>query len=233
MKICEGVYKLSGWEYGTNSNVYGITAGDELLLIDAGFSTVQYRVVERNRRSDPEITGLAVRNVFLTHAHGDHAGLAYLYQEQGAKIHISAQDAQAIEQVTPVMLGDLFNEAFHSCRADEVIEGPSTYRFADGVSIQAIPAPGHTAGTLIYLAQVRGKRVAFLGDIIVIGAVSPAEEMTIEIGWKGSPDYDEDANRKTLAMLRELKCDIAAMGHAAVYFGSLDELLQKARISEN
>lgn len=230
MKISEGVYKLSGWEYGTNSNVYGVVAGDELILIDAGFSSIQYQVVEKNRKSFPEIANLPVNHVFLTHAHGDHAGLAYLYQKRGARIHIGRKDDQAIELATPVTLEKLFGEPFHSCKADDVIEGPMMYTFSDGVRLEAIPAPGHTAGNLIYLAHVCGKKVAFLGDVIVINSVSPTEQLIIGVGWKGSPDYDEEANCRTLEMIRKIKCDIVAFGHAAVYFGSLDEMLKKAQI---
>ncbi len=232
MKISKDVYKLSGWEYGTNSNVYGIKSGKELILIDAGFSEIQYQVIEKNRNYDPEIKDLKITDVFLTHAHGDHAGLAFLYQQQGAVIHIGEGDADALEEASSVMLGDLFGKKFHGCKADDIISKKERYKISDNVSIQAIPAPGHTEGTMIYLAEVGESRIVFLGDILVINSVTPTEEILLEVGWKGSPDYNDEKNCETLKMLQEIKCDIVALGHTSVYFGSLDELLKNAQIKE-
>ena len=50
MQIMTDVYQLSGVPLATNSNSYVIRAGGQLILIDAGFSDLQWEKMEQMLR---------------------------------------------------------------------------------------------------------------------------------------------------------------------------------------
>ena len=86
MRITEHVYQVSGIIYGMNSNVYAIDTESGVILIDAGYADKQYGSmmdVMKQYRLESKVTA-----VFLTHAHLDHAGNAYLFEDKGAEIYI-------------------------------------------------------------------------------------------------------------------------------------------------
>jgi len=105
-----------------------------------------------------------VKYVILSHAHGDHDGGAKLLQDAipGVRLVYGAADWDLVEKTT--------NRPGGTPKRDMV--GTNGMRISVGdASVQIIAMPGHTAGTLSYLFEVRdnGKplRVAYVGGTAI------------------------------------------------------------------
>ena len=105
-----------------------------------------------------------VKYVILSHAHGDHDGGARLLQDSipGVRLIYGAPDWDLVEKSA--------NRAGGTPKRDMV--GTNGMRVSVGdASVQIITMPGHTAGTLSYLFEVRdnGKplRIAYVGGTAI------------------------------------------------------------------
>ena len=105
-----------------------------------------------------------VKYVILSHAHGDHDGGAKTLQDafSGARLVYGAEDWEAVDKSTNHMGG--------KPRHDLVGDDGMTLSVGN-VSVRIVTMPGHTAGTLSYLFEVRdnGKplRVAYVGGTAI------------------------------------------------------------------
>jgi len=134
-----------------------------------------------------------VRFALVTHAHLDHAGLAYRWAEAGAQVLAGAADLRAIERgqasrdaQRALQLADLLR---HGCPPD-VIEGMRSprgrhpaglrwepcprrslaapepaYDLEGGRTLRVIDAPGHTPGNVVAFIAETGE--LFSGDTIL------------------------------------------------------------------
>jgi metallo-beta-lactamase class B len=105
-----------------------------------------------------------VKYVILSHAHGDHDGGARLLQDEIAGVHLiyGAEDWVAVDKST--------NHLGGKPKHDTVGADGINVSVGDA-SVQLVTMPGHTAGTLSYLFEVRdnGKplRVAYVGGTAI------------------------------------------------------------------
>ncbi len=102
-----------------------------------------------------------VKYVILSHAHGDHDGGAVLLQDSIPGVHLiyGAEDWDAVDKRS-------------SGKAKHDLVGTDGMKVSVGdASVQIVTMPGHTAGTLSYLFEVRdnGKplRVAYIGGTAI------------------------------------------------------------------
>src|SRR4051812_14193563 len=88
-QITEGVHRL-----GTELvNFYLVEDGGSCTLVDAALPGYYDGLVEALRAQGKELG--AIDAVVLTHAHGDHVGLAERVRtEAGAPVHVHADDAE-------------------------------------------------------------------------------------------------------------------------------------------
>jgi metallo-beta-lactamase class B len=106
-----------------------------------------------------------VKNVMLSHAHGDHDGGAKMLQDTIPSAHLvyGAEDWDAIDKAQTHMGG--------KPKSDVTGDDGMTISVGDA-SLRIVTMPGHTAGTLSYLFEVRDRgkpmRVAYVG-----GTASP------------------------------------------------------------
>lgn len=225
MRLIENVYQTSGVIYGTNSSTYCIDTSKGLVLIDAGFSEKQYDVM-RFRRKQDDLGTKKIRDVFLTHSHFDHAGNSWLLQQNGAKVYVGADDAEALEKADERTLSDLFGRKFHAFTPDGKVRDGQTFDYGN-TQLTVLEHPGHTEGTITILAETNGKKILFAGDIFVLKACNPADELQPEIGWTGGPDYNGKKNLETFRKLKELPpVDLVAPGHGSIYFGDSRKLFE-------
>ena len=105
-----------------------------------------------------------VKYVILSHAHGDHDGGAKLLQDEIAGVHLiyGAEDWEAVDKSTNHLGGKPKHDTL----------GTDGMKVSVGdASVQIVTMPGHTAGTLSYLFEVRdnGKplRVAYVGGTAI------------------------------------------------------------------
>ena len=85
----------------------------------------------------------------------------------------------------------------HPTTVDVELHGGETIAVGD-VRVQAIAAPGHTPGSICYLADCRGLRAFFAGDVIMMlrGDDPPRTELDKPLGTYSAylpPRYRGDA----------------------------------------
>jgi len=170
----------------TSVNAYLINTGSKIVLVDTGtaglFGPTAGRVLANLKASGyaPE----QVDEVVITHMHGDHIGGAGAFPN--AMLRLDKRDADfwlAPEQVAKSD-GAKAIAAVVKAYAD-------TGRFkpfdgsAGGVEIvpgvKAFPAYGHTPGHSNYVAESKGQKMMFWGDLMHVAAVQFKEpEVTIQ-----------------------------------------------------
>jgi glyoxylase-like metal-dependent hydrolase (beta-lactamase superfamily II) len=107
-----------------------------------------------------------VRFVLLSHSHGDHAGAAYLWRTQGARIVAPATAAFTVTWTMPTWSD---YSIWVPCPIDQPLPlqraGDEAEVTLCGVRIKAIFVPGHSFDSVVYVLELGGKRVAFTGDL--------------------------------------------------------------------
>ena len=97
--------------------------------------------------------------MLLTHAHFDHIGAAAALQREGAQIVLHRDDVKLIKSFQNLsVLAGVKVEHF---TPDVTVAGGETLDVA-GVSVKVIHTPGHTAGSVCYVAG----DVIFSGDTL-------------------------------------------------------------------
>jgi glyoxylase-like metal-dependent hydrolase (beta-lactamase superfamily II) len=114
-------------------------------------------------------------DVLMTHHHRDQAqGLAAAV-EAGIAIHVPPVEQDLFARVDQMWAGrqvvndyNLRQDRFSLLDPVPVSGLVPEYRTAcfGGVDVHVLPTPGHTPGSVSYLADVAGSRVAFTGDLI-------------------------------------------------------------------
>lgn len=166
-----------------NAYVVSATGSDEAIVIDPGVDTHQ-----RIRDYLTE-TGLSATAVLLTHGHADHVWDSALV---GRPVHIAKPDEYRLDD--PIQyLPPAFARIANWTKPETIVSLSSlTKTYAAGLPILMIPAPGHTEGSVILLAEIptgdvletncdltgysgepliSNQPIAFTGDVIFAGSV--------------------------------------------------------------
>lgn len=219
MQILPRVYLVAGDDYypmerpGLDSNVYLLDAGTCLVLVDCAFDEVSLEAIFRRIRRwgmDPD----QISHLLLTHAHFDHSGNAKRLREQGVQIVAHVSEAEGIEAGDLRTIPYAFDRDFPTTPVDVKLgagDEPKPWQLPIGdLQLEAIHAPGHTDGCLIYAMNVGDQRVWFTGDLCFRGGPLTAESV---LAWNGSIDYDRQRLLQTLVELQREKVDVILPGH--------------------
>ncbi len=115
--------------------------------------------------------------VLYTHYHRDQCSGASLMKKHGVKIAVPASEARFFNDATNFWLNsdrwlyhrfDFRPEAFvlrESVSTDRALNPGETFEW-EGFQIQTVPTPGHTDGSLTYIVEIDGEKIAFTGDLI-------------------------------------------------------------------
>lgn len=200
-------------------NSYTLREGDEILLIDTGFSRKAKPIVRAFRNARVPLTRLG--KVLLTHHHIDHmGGAAFLVQNSHALLACHADDAPFVDgrEKTPMsLLMRLFVRIHPAPVATVLKEG-------DRVGpLLVVHVPGHTPGEVVFYDPAR--KILFSGDALVErnGHLSlPAPRYAANL----------DQAIRSLARLRELDVEVLLPGHGVPvtkgYASLLDDLIRRA-----
>jgi glyoxylase-like metal-dependent hydrolase (beta-lactamase superfamily II) len=180
---------LGNEEFEGDNSSYVVRGEGETALIDTGVSTPE---TKRGFVGSLDAVGVDVAeidDVFLTHWHADHTGLAgYVQDESGATVHVHENDAPIVEQDDEAW-DSMYDEqrrliddwGIPGGKSEELLsfmeamepaygEPPSVETFTDGdrfgvagVELEALGAPGHTAGLTCFAV---GETV-FTGDALL------------------------------------------------------------------
>lgn len=185
--------------------LYAARAGQHVVLFDAGADPAGRGIdvaLEALRATRRDVT-----DVFLTHSHPDHvAGVAGL---GGAKVHLGEADVPAAEgRVPPDKLAvRLIAKAASVPPAgvNQPLDGVVTVDVGGGKIVKALPVPGHTPGSYVFLYD----GVLFVGDTMMF------KQGRLD---RGPSLFDSDGDRLK-ASVRGLKSQLAGAEIAAVCAG--------------
>jgi len=192
------------------------------ILIDAGYpSTVP--IIEANvARLGFKIADVKI--LLNTQGHGDHAGgFAALKQRTGARLMVSAADADLIERggTRDFSLGDALT--FPSATVDRRLKDGDTVSIG-GMTLTARLTPGHTMGCTTWTFDVQDAgRTLHVVDVCGLSIL----EKTRVSGMPAYPNITQDYVR-TFATLKKLPVDIFIGAHANYYGGMEKAAARKA-----
>jgi glyoxylase-like metal-dependent hydrolase (beta-lactamase superfamily II) len=171
--------------------IRGGPLGDRVVLVDCGngpygdeFIPAGHMLTEL-RSKGVEVDD--VTDILLTHLHYDHTGWLSVDNRPvfpNAEIHVAEADvAHFTDPGTKGLSGELTPQRLRSVESHL---RPFTGRTTLAPGITAVPAPGHTPGSTVFVASSGTSRVVFLGDVVhcpvqlvdtewaVLGDIDPA-----------------------------------------------------------
>jgi glyoxylase-like metal-dependent hydrolase (beta-lactamase superfamily II) len=176
--------------------VVAARVGDKVVLFDAGMD-------EEGRGVDALLTFMKatradVSDIFITHGHPDHIAGARLFPK--ARVHAGAADAgwlAGLERPTlwaPLVVTAVLPEV--TVPLTNPLTGASEVQVAEGHTVKCIPAPGHTAGSYLYLYD----GVLIAGDVMRLDGDRLA-------GPPASFDTNSEENKRAVRALRPVLKD--------------------------
>ena len=148
-------------------NVWVIRAGRAAICIDFGSGLVLDRLQELEIER--------VTDVLVTHHHRDNVQGLHRAAEAGARIWVPPVERDLFDRVDehwerhrPENDYDVRQHRFSLLEPVEVAGVVDEYRTRayGGVEVYTLPTPGHTIGSVSYLVELDGTRVAFTGDLL-------------------------------------------------------------------
>jgi glyoxylase-like metal-dependent hydrolase (beta-lactamase superfamily II) len=148
-------------------NVYVLRSGRDAVLIDFGSGAVL-----------DELEGLGVdrvTDVLITHHHRDQVQGLRRAVDAGVRVWVPPVERDLIEHVDRHWLErpidndyDLLQDRFSLLEQVPVTGTVDEYRTRQfgGYDVYTVPTPGHTVGSVAYLVDVDGRRLAFTGDLL-------------------------------------------------------------------
>jgi glyoxylase-like metal-dependent hydrolase (beta-lactamase superfamily II) len=219
-------------------NAYVIKGRGRNLVIDTGLNRPECIEVLKAGLDRLDVR-LAQTDVFVTHFHADHLGLAFLLHEQGATIYLNRPDAERISRFfdrNELELRARMN-GFPEGEVRKAIDNHPAFRYGvvhdlpfrsleDGDTVNVGPyhfsclqTPGHSFGhQCLYDAR---KKVFISGDHI-LGDITPNIQCWHD-GWNPLESYLANLNR-----VSTFEVDLVLPGHRSIFAnfqGRIEELL--------
>jgi len=207
MEIMENLWQVGGAEYTSveDAAIYLIRFGDKAALIDAGCGGAHDDLVSNISEVLP--SEVAIDYLFLTHCHFDHTGGAAAVRDQyGCRIVAHELDAAYLEVGdSTVTAATWYGAHMKPLKIDYKIENKEeTFQISHGKLI-AHHCPGHSPGSVVYLAELEPDLVLFGQDVH-----GPLDTSFLS----NREDYKQSLN-----FLLGLKADILCEGHFGIYQG--------------
>ncbi len=158
-KVADNLYFL-----GTKAHhSWALVGSDGIVVFEALYEYASADEIEDGFRK-LGLDGTKVKYIVLSHAHGDHDGGARFVQDifRNARMVYGAADWDAVEKAT--------NRPGGKPKRD--LDGTDGMKMSVGdTTVQIVTMPGHTAGTLSYLFEIkdhgRPLRVAYVGGTAI------------------------------------------------------------------
>ena len=207
MQIVSNVWQVGGAELTASEDaaIYLMRLGGAAALIDAGSGNGMQRLFENIAQVLPET--VPIQYLFLTHCHFDHTGGAeHVRKRYGCKVAAHELDAVYLESGDSVVTAaSWYGGGMNPLSVDHNITGPQQKIPVGSGEITAYHCPGHSPGSVVYLAEIDSQRVLFGQDIH--GPLPPDL-------LSDPADY-----RRSLHAIIELNADILCEGHYGIFRG--------------
>ena len=205
MKILENLWQVGGAGYTSveDAAIYLIRFGEKAALIDAGCGGAHDNLA--SNISDVLPSDVEIEYLFLTHCHYDHTGGAEAIRDQyGCRIVAHELDAAFLENGdSTVTAANCYGAQMKPLKVDYKISNrEETFRVGDGILV-AHHCPGHSPGSVVYLAELAPDLVLFGQDVH-----GPLDASFLS---------DRDDYKQSLKFLLGLKADILCEGHFGIY----------------
>ena len=226
-------------------NSYFIRGRDRCLLIDTGFNMPECRAALAEELAALEVD-LSVTDIYITHLHSDHIGLAPEILHPERRIYLSAVDESILrgnaagfrwdaydalflrEGMTPEELQLLVHK--NPARAYAPVTLPEFTNVRDGDvleygghRLEVLVVPGHTPGnTVLY---IRALKLMFLGDHVLFN-ITPNIISWLELD-NALKQYCDSLRR-----VREYEIEISLPAHRGVTCSArerIDQILEHHR----
>jgi glyoxylase-like metal-dependent hydrolase (beta-lactamase superfamily II) len=223
MQILPDVYLANGFPYGQHQNGYLVRLDDTLIMVDSG--DLETDTFERVRRNC-SMWGIEldqITHLFVTHAHFDHSSHAHLLQGMGVAVVANEDGAHALATGDERCIGYAVHRQYTPCQVDHVVRDGALFPVGDA-QVRCITAPGHANSCMVYEITLDGRRLWFVGDVILTGP----ECQSVELGWNGGPDYHRPTYLQTLQRLCHMECDCLFPGHGPPCIGNAKRLVEMA-----
>ena len=220
MRLHDNVFLVGGGDLGfgishpCDGHMYAVATDGEVALIDVG-TGLDVGAVERELRADGLDVG-SVRQLVVTHYHGDHAGgLARWRELTGARALAGADGADAIEAGDEETTGLAADRRAGIYPADYRFEpSPIEVRLQDGDAIAvgrlrvvAVSTPGHCRGHMSFLLATPDRAFLFSGDAVFWGGT---------VALQNVPDCSVQESAESLERLAALDFDALLPGHLTI-----------------
>lgn len=210
MEIYENLWQVGGAGFSApdDAAIYLLRCGEKAALIDAGCGNAHNTLVDNISAVLPST--VEIEYLLLTHCHYDHTGGAAAVKEYyGCSIVAHQLDAVYLER------GDnnVTAASWYGARMDPLPVDRKIRRTRETIKIgseeiTAYHCPGHSPGSLVFVADLDSTRVLFGQD--VHGPLDPSL-------LSDRKDY-----MKSLKFMLELNADILCEGHFGVYQGKAE-----------
>ncbi|HZT91317.1 MAG TPA: MBL fold metallo-hydrolase [Gaiellaceae bacterium] len=192
-------------------NVYVLRSGREATAVDFGSGSILDRLGELGVER--------LTDVVLTHHHRDQLQGLGRAAAAGARIWAPPVEVDLVAEVDRHWLGrpldvdyDLREDRFsllEPVRVDGVVEEYRARRYG-AAELYALPTPGHTVGSVTYLAQRGDRLLAFTGDLLYGGGKLWSLAAT---QWSYSGTEGQVATSISCAILADRRPDVLLPSH--------------------
>ena len=231
-EVAPGIHRLGN----ELVNFYVVEDGERLMLVDAGLPGFLGQL-------DEFLAGRPVEAVLLTHAHGDHVGVAEPLRRRGATVHVHERDAQMARtakypprerSLRPYLRhGTAWALLWTGVRngAARSVRIAAVEPFGDDASLdlpgrpRVVPTPGHSDGHVVFHFPDRGAVIA--GD-----ALCTRNPLTGRAGPQIMPGAFSISSPRAMASLERIEpldAGVLLVGHGDPWTGGLAAAVARAR----
>jgi len=207
MKITDEIFQVggSGFSSPEDAAIYLIVFGKQAALVDAGCGRSLHKVIHNIR--DCGIGSGQIDYLLITHCHFDHTGGAEALKDEFQCETIAHElDAKYLEEGNDtVTAATWYGASLKPFSIDRKLTGDREMIHLGDRTIEAIHAPGHSPGSVVYLTESAGKKILFAQDVH-----GPLDSSFMS----NKKDY-----LKSLKLLVSLEADILCEGHFGIYQG--------------